>query len=82
MVDHCLQKRNDEQTNKCEDCTENYLVLKKAKVLKPELIYISSIFTLGANIDPIVDPLDILIVFVTTLLGYISTASNLTTNQR
>ena len=38
--------------------------------------------TLGANIDPIVDPLDILIVFVTTLLGYIHTASNLTTNQR
>ena len=72
----------DEQTNKCEDGTENYLVWKKVKVLKPELIYISSIFTLRANIDPIVDPLDILIVFVTTLLGYIHTASNLTTNQR
>jgi len=41
-----MKKQNDEHTN--EDGTEDNLIWKTKKVQKPELIYISSFFTLDA----------------------------------
>ena len=31
MVNNCLQRGNDEHTNKCDEWTEDYLVCKKCK---------------------------------------------------
>ena len=50
LNDDCLQKQNEEHTNKCDDWTEDYFVWKNLVVPKAEVIYTSSIFTLASII--------------------------------